>query len=125
MTCGLGLSEFFGVVGTCACTTLAPSVIYALYFVCNKHSGGCPPPVTVLPIYAHNALTDPSWWRGLWDTQAFLVYLAWLAYNILAWWILPGDWVEGTQIRDGTKKRYKINGELHSPVIRTSVSLKL
>ena len=87
-----------------------PSTIYALYFVCNEQSGGCPPPLTALPIHAYNALTDPAWWLSLWDTQAFLVYLAWLAYNILVWLILPGYWVEGMQLRDGTKKWYKING---------------
>ncbi|KAF7374817.1 Glycosyltransferase family 2 protein [Mycena sanguinolenta] len=56
------------------------------------------------------ALSDPAWWKGLWDTQASLIYLAWYAFCLVAWAILPGDLVPGTVLRTGERKLYKING---------------
>lgn len=29
---------------------------------------------------------------------------------VAAWAILPGDWVEGTELRNGKRQKYKING---------------
>ena len=46
----------------------------------------------------------------LWDQKAAIVFIGWLSYNALCWKILPGDWVEGLPLRDGSKKQYKING---------------
>ncbi|KNZ81777.1 Delta(14)-sterol reductase [Termitomyces sp. J132] len=54
-------------------------------------------------------MSDPDWWVSLWDTQAFLVYLAWYAYTVVAWFVLPGDWIQGTTLRTGGKKYYKLN----------------
>ncbi|KAJ7451157.1 ERG4/ERG24 ergosterol biosynthesis protein [Mycena latifolia] len=55
------------------------------------------------------ALSDPAWWKSLWDTQAALIYLAWYTFCIVIWAILPGDRVEGATLRTGGKKQYKIN----------------
>jgi hypothetical protein len=30
---------------------------------------------------------------------------------VLCWAYIPGDWVEGTLMRNGKKQMYKINGE--------------
>ena len=51
-----------------------------------------------------------SWWKGLWDTQAAIAYFAWYAFVVVAWLILPGDWVNGVPMRNGVTKKYKING---------------
>jgi delta14-sterol reductase len=56
-------------------------------------------------------VTSYAWWAKLWDAQAFLVFVAWMVYIFIAWAILPGDWVEGTLLRNGTRQKYKINGE--------------
>ncbi|KAJ7811212.1 ERG4 ERG24 ergosterol biosynthesis protein, partial [Mycena olivaceomarginata] len=73
-------------------------------------TGGCPP--TLIPERISLALSDPAWWKGLWDTQAALLYLAWYAFCLVAWVVLPGDLVAGTTLRTGGKKLYKINGTI-------------
>ncbi|KAF9448326.1 ERG4/ERG24 ergosterol biosynthesis protein [Macrolepiota fuliginosa MF-IS2] len=98
--------EFFGPPGALLVTLTVPAFSYALFFGCND-ANGCLPYFTSEPILA--AVTDLNWWASLWDTQAALIYLAWYAFCVLSWVILPGDWVEGTTLRDGGKKKYKIN----------------
>lgn len=83
-----------------------------LYFNCSEASGGCTPSIADLPFRFTAAVQDPSWWAGLWDTEATLVYLGWFAFTVIAWLALPGDWVEGTELRTGGKKLYKINGTI-------------
>ena len=103
--------EFFGPVGALFITVSVPAFTYALYFGCSEMSGGCPPPLDdVLPVIVAS-LSDITWWRSLWDPKAAIAYLAWYAFCVATWAVLPGDWVEGTLIRDGTRKKYKINGE--------------
>lgn len=102
--------EFFGPVGALFITLSVPATTYALYFGCSEHSGGCPPPLATIWPIAKVSLQDPAWWKSLWDTQAALMYLAWYMYCVVCFFVLPGDWIEGTLIRDGSKKKYKING---------------
>ncbi|KAJ7773363.1 ERG4/ERG24 ergosterol biosynthesis protein [Mycena metata] len=99
--------EFLGPPGAFLISLGVPLTTYALYFGCSEHSGGCPP--ALVPARISLALSDPAWWKGLWDTQAALMYLGWYAFCIAAWAILPGDRVEGTTLRTGGKKVYKIN----------------
>ncbi|KAI1790133.1 ERG4/ERG24 ergosterol biosynthesis protein [Ganoderma leucocontextum] len=84
--------------------------MHGLYFGCSEQTGGCPPALDTTAIVA--ALS--SWTctrKGLWDTEAALAYLAWYAYVVVAWLVLPGEWVEGTVwvMRDGRRKKYRIN----------------
>ncbi|KAI0826894.1 ERG4/ERG24 ergosterol biosynthesis protein [Trametes gibbosa] len=99
--------EFLGPPGAFAITFGVPFMTYALYFGCSEHTGGCPPAIDTAVVL--DSLSNLSWWKGLWDTQATLVYLAWYAFTVVAWYVLPGDWVEGTTLRTGGKKKYKIN----------------
>ncbi|KAF5390740.1 hypothetical protein D9757_004546 [Collybiopsis confluens] len=69
-----------------------PSVMYALHYGCR----GQP-------------VLWKSVWQDLWDTEAALMYFGWYAFCVVAWRVLPGAQVEGTRIRDGTVKKYKIN----------------
>ncbi|GJE91755.1 ERG4/ERG24 ergosterol biosynthesis protein [Phanerochaete sordida] len=101
--------EFFGPLGTLFITISVPATTYALYFGCSEHSGGCPPPVATLWPSAKLSLQSLDFWKSLWDQQAAVVYLAWYLWCVVCWLVLPGDWVEGTTMRDGTKKKYKIN----------------
>ena len=100
--------EFLGPPGALLVTLGVPIMTYALYFGCSESTGGCPPPVSVDTV--KDALTDWSWWASLWDTEAAIAYLAWYAFCVVAWAVLPGDWVEGTQLRTGGTQKYKING---------------
>ncbi|EMD40017.1 hypothetical protein CERSUDRAFT_81323 [Gelatoporia subvermispora B] len=99
--------EFFGPPGALFVTLSVPITTYALYFGCAEDTGGCPPPISTPAIV--NALSNLDFYKSLWDTQAALMYLAWYTFCIVAWFVLPGDWVEGVQLRSGGKKKYKIN----------------
>lgn len=86
-------------------TFLTPLTIYGLYFGCDEVSGCPPPPSTWLP-----RILAGQWASSLFDAQAFWAYLGWYAFTVAAWKVLPGDWVEGTLMRNGERKLYKING---------------
>lgn len=107
--------EFAGPPGALFVTLTVPITTYALYYTCSETSGGCPPPLSSLPTSFVQAVTNLDWWKSLWDTQAFLAYIAWWAFCVVAWFVLPGDWVEGTTMRNGRKIKYKINGALLIP----------
>ncbi|KAI0078209.1 ERG4/ERG24 ergosterol biosynthesis protein [Panus rudis PR-1116 ss-1] len=100
--------EFLGPPGALAITLGVPFLTYALYFGCSE-SAGCPPPLDTLYPRLVDAVTSKDWWLSLYDPQATLYYLIWYAYTVLAWFILPGDWIEGTVMRNGERKKYKIN----------------
>ncbi|KAJ2918430.1 hypothetical protein MD484_g1922, partial [Candolleomyces efflorescens] len=103
--------DFFGPPGAFLISTTVPPIIYALYFGCSEANGGCPPrmALSTLQDRVFSALQDPSWWKSLWDTEATLMYLGFYAFCVLAWAILPGDWVDGTVLRTGGTIKYKIN----------------
>ncbi|KAF8319008.1 ERG4/ERG24 ergosterol biosynthesis protein [Clavulina sp. PMI_390] len=102
-------SEFFGPLGATVLVPVLPVVIYGLYFSCNEASGGCPPDPWTIPFYINQALSNKAWWASLFDLEAFGVFIAWMAWMVLLWAVLPGEWVEGTTLRNGTKQKYKIN----------------
>ncbi|KAH7927577.1 ERG4/ERG24 ergosterol biosynthesis protein [Leucogyrophana mollusca] len=101
--------EFLGPPGALLISIGVPVMTYALYFGCSETSGGCPPPLSLVPDRILEAVSSKDWWTGLWDTEAAVIYLAWYAFCVVAWAVLPGDWVEGVQMRTGEKKKYKIN----------------
>lgn len=98
--------QFGGHLVTPIITVLTPLTAYLLYFGCHEGSG-CPPPVASwLP-----SLTAGEWsFADLFDARAFVAYYIWYAFVVACWAVLPGDQVEGTLLRDGTRKSYKING---------------
>ncbi|KAF7368763.1 Delta(14)-sterol reductase [Mycena venus] len=101
-------NPFLGPPGAFFISIGVPSTIYALHFGCSE-TNGCPPNPTQIPQRVASALSDPEWWKGLWDTKATLMYLAWYAFCLVAWAMLPGSRVQGTMLRTGEKKLYKIN----------------
>ena len=105
--------EFFGPPGALFVTTSVPFFAYVLSLQCSEQAGGCPRSWVELPTEFTTAVTNPDWWKSLWDTEAFLVYCGWYTFCLVAWAILPGDWVEGQQMRNGKKLKYKINGRSH------------
>lgn len=107
--------EFFGPPGAFAISIGVPILNYALYFGCSEQTGGCPPKLDLDLIV--KSLSTLDWWKSLWDTEASLIYLAWYTFCVAAWAILPGDEVEGTTLRNGGKKKYKINGANMSPCL--------
>lgn len=103
--------EFFGPPGATFVTLTVPTVAYALFFACNE-ANDCIPQLDTERVLA--TIQNPQWWASLWDNQAALIYLAWYTFCVLSWAILPGDWVDGTTLRTGDKKKYKINGTFSS-----------
>jgi Delta14-sterol reductase len=104
--------EFLGPPGAFAITLGVPIFTYILYFSCNQESGGCPAPIhTLYPSFVQ-AVSDPAFWWSLWDSKAFAIYYSWYAFCLLTWAVLPGDWVRGTQLRNGKYQQYKINGTI-------------
>lgn len=101
--------DFFGPPGALFVTLTVPAITYGLYFGCSE-SNGCTPNLSTISDQIVASVTDPDWWISLWDTQASLIYLAWYAYTVVAWFVLPGDWIQGTTLRTGEKKSYKLNG---------------
>lgn len=103
-------TEFFGPLGTAAVTFGTPVIAYLLYFGCNEVTGCSLPPVAGWSSVASRIGDWPSVAGQFWDWKAAGVYLAWYAWCVLCWAVLPGDWIEGTLLRDGTRKQYKMNG---------------
>jgi Delta14-sterol reductase len=105
--------EFLGPPGAFFIILAVPVTTYALYFGCSEQTGGCPPNLSSLPDSVVLSLSNLTWWKSLWDTQASLIYLAWYTFCVAAWAVLPGDQVDGVTLRTGEKKKYKINGAQH------------
>ncbi|KAF8598461.1 ERG4/ERG24 ergosterol biosynthesis protein [Ceratobasidium sp. AG-I] len=101
--------EFFGPPGATFVSLAVPLTIYGLYFTCSEASGGCPPPLWSIPFNFVRAVEDKDWWLSLFDAKASIAYAGWYVYTLAAWLILPGDWVEGTELRTGGRIKYKIN----------------
>jgi hypothetical protein len=88
---------------------------YLLFFGCNA-STGCPS--FSLRVYEAGFKNEwPSINGKLWDWKAAGVYAAWYAFTVICWNVLPGQQVEGTVLRDGTRKVYNLNGELRSLIV--------
>ncbi|KAL0566460.1 erg24, C-14 sterol reductase, partial [Marasmius crinis-equi] len=100
--------DFLGPIGAFAVTIIVPVIVYSQYFGCSEESGGCPPHIFLEDI--SKSLGSQRWWQKLWDQEAAVAYLAWYAFCVVCWAILPGEWVKGTVLRDGSTKDYKING---------------
>ncbi|EJT52206.1 C-14 sterol reductase [Trichosporon asahii var. asahii CBS 2479] len=104
-------TEFCGPLGTLAVTIGTPLTAYFLYYACNEVTGcGLPTSSSQWDAILNGWRNFPSVAGRLWDTKAALVYLGWYMWCVGCWWLLPGEWIEGTLIRDGTRKRYKMNG---------------
>lgn len=100
--------SFFGPLGTGAITLLTPAITYLLYFACpNSYDDDT---CQLLQKPAFERLLECDFWKSLFDLEAFGVYLAWYTFTVVAWAIIPAQWVRGTQLRDGTYKLYKMNG---------------
>lgn len=110
--------EFMGPLGVTALTVLTPLFAYLLYAGCNERVG-CPPKFSTfdentgrhgLFFDVHPSDVTEMVARAL-DWKAHLIYAVWYAYIVACWKYLPGEWVEGTILRNGKKQVYKINGQ--------------
>lgn len=113
--------EFFGPPGALFVTLSVPLTTYALFFLCSDSSGGCPPSMWAVAPRFVEAAKNSRTWIELFELGPFITYLLWYAFCVLAWYLLPGAWIDGTAMRDGKKKTYKINGICPPKVVTSRV----
>jgi delta14-sterol reductase len=113
-------TEFFGVLGTAFVTLTCPTVVYFLYYGCNETTGCHPTSAAQWKNVWHMAANNewPSSAGKWWEWETVPVVLAFFAYLIVCWVALPAPWTKGGLLRDGTRKEYKLNGELYSLIPR-------
>ncbi|CAE6415346.1 unnamed protein product, partial [Rhizoctonia solani] len=56
------------------------------------------------------AISNVDWWKSVFDVEATIAYFTWYTFLVAAWYVLPGEWVQGTELRTGDRKKYKFNG---------------
>lgn len=103
--------EFLGPPGAFLVSTITPFLTFAFTFACSEKAGGCPRSWLELPTAFLESVKDVDWWKAQWDPVGFGAYWAWYVFTVVAWFVLPGDWVDGMPLRTGGRLRYKINGE--------------
>lgn len=90
--------EFFGPPGAALVTIGTPAITYLLYLACNEQQCS----ISRIPAWPPAA----AWVTA----RAINFYFLWFFGQVLLWKILPGAWVQGAQLRDGTVLSYKMNG---------------
>jgi hypothetical protein len=94
-----------------------PIICYLMAFVCNDISG-CPAPSLLHPTqFSLERLKEEAGWpaEGIWGLADFKTTGWVLAYYLLSLTlqrVLPGEIVEGTELRSGGKHKYKFNSKL-------------
>jgi hypothetical protein len=92
--------EFFGVIGSTFVSVGTPLFLMIQYAICTDT--GCPNNIPNMLKYF--SFTHMFSWT------AAKIYLGWLAYHLLMWFIVPGEWIKGTKLRNGGVVEYKQNG---------------
>jgi len=91
--------EFGGPINVIFMMVGLPVGVWGLYLACNERSEGCPrlevPDFSKYSFYSHEAMA---------------VVLLWMTWLVVLWVVIPGEWVEGAKLPDGSKLKYKMNG---------------
>lgn len=106
--------EFGGPLGALSVTLAVPFFTYWLTFACTPESG-CPPwPVSSFLSFHQLGwaamVGDAQWWSLFWSAEAAAVYVGWYTFCVLCWRFLPGERVQGSELRNGEKITYPMNG---------------
>ncbi|PVU88587.1 hypothetical protein BB559_005523 [Furculomyces boomerangus] len=95
--------EFFGVPGVCIVMIGMSAVVLLQYFACNEQTGcSLSNAGMIVEIAKKTKLLDPL---------VFFVYVSWYLWLFLLYLIIPGESVNGTQLRTGEHLKYPINGK--------------
>lgn len=96
-------------------------MIYTIVFLCNDKSG-CPVPSLLSPsTLTFDLLKRETGWQGfaaLFSLKGFLFTLGYYAVNLVLWTILPAEEHLGTELRNGTRLKYRLNCEFLHPRFR-------
>ncbi len=107
--------EFGGNLGATALTLFVPVVPFLLHKACEDY--GC---AVSIPI--RNIVSGDFSWADLWSAipattpVAWAAFLIYLAFQVVLWWLLPGEKVKGLPTPTGNVLTYKINGLCPCPV---------
>lgn len=109
--------EFGGPLGAVGVTLAVPFFSYWLAFACT--SDACPPwPLSTFLSFHSTGWTGmlggKTWWNSLWSVEGLAAYGAWYAFTVVCWFVLPGEMVQGGEMRNGERLEYKMNGALGS-----------
>ena len=104
--------EFLGPPGALLVSVSCPLLVFALIFLCNEN--GCP------PLFSSWPQQFPPL-REFVDIKAIILYIAFQVALAVLWAVMPGKWVKGRQLRDGTVLEYKLNGISDSQKTKDSV----
>ena len=108
------LDANFHRLGVFGITFGLPIITYAGAFLCNDISG-CPVPATLSPstITIERLKQDVGWpadgIQGLASWHATFGVLAYYALSLVLHRVLPGEYVEGTELASGGRLKYKLN----------------
>ncbi|KAF9529599.1 ergosterol biosynthesis ERG4/ERG24 family-domain-containing protein [Crepidotus variabilis] len=100
--------DFHGPIGALLTALGVPCVAFVLYFFflgTFRWLSSCYLSRRCLPNFTKFRMVG-----GLWDAQCFLTFLAWYVFCLVGWLILPGQWVSGSKLRNGSHQVYKLNG---------------
>lgn len=104
-----------------------PLGVYAFAFLCNDVSG-CPAPSLLSPskLFTPPALSRQTGWQhalatlkketgwpgvtGLFSWQGMMGALAWYAWSLVLYVLLPATEGQGVELRSGGRLRYRLNG---------------
>ena len=104
-------TDFFGPLGCLFVTLAAPTTAYFLFYGCNESTGCHPQTADAWKDVGRGMLggweTSSGKW---WDWTAAGVYLGWYLFCVVCAIVLPGEELQGTVMRNGQRKTYKMNG---------------
>lgn len=100
--------EFGGFFGALFVTVTVPLTMYYLAFGCSEELG-CDLSLPVSHPKAFWEYARDNFIASFTDKTAWIIYYGWYTYCVIAWFVLPGTWVQGLPLRTGAKLEYKIN----------------
>ena len=108
-------SAFYS-IGALGITFGLPVLCYTIAFLCNDVSG-CPAPSLLSPstLKIAKLKEEVAWpgFTGLLNSKAMGVTLAYYLTSLITYRFLPAKEVEGTELKQGGRILYRLNGMVH------------
>ena len=104
--------EFGGPIGAMGIVICLPLVIYLLFFLCNDTHCLRNPFDWHHIIFTFESMTEQLTNTSFFTLRGCMIYISWMAINVLLNYLLPGEVVEGVLLRNNTRLKYKLTGHL-------------
>jgi hypothetical protein len=89
--------EFFGMPGAIGIMIMCYTIFYVFYTNCDEK--GCPGEPGIDWLWEH-PIHLPLGLQSVYHHVGLEIYAGWLAWLIALFYLLPGKWVKGTQLRN-------------------------